>query len=227
VPLAIPPRRIYRAASHDQENNCAFAWPWAVIVLPPLPLACVATRGQDVCKLLKQRCREICPSMHVFLDVEDLASGSGTKEVDHSRCIVVFAMPVYFEKINCVKELTRAVVRHKQITLLLPDAEVHGVFTHSMIAEIVTEDWVAKWKLGKKLAEWANDWGVAEVKTPAAQEICDALFKKPTLEWSRITPFQDRTLVLMCQRLLPEAEKRGIYTWRARPASNCPRGTSP
>ena len=48
------------------------------------------------CKLIKQRCREIFPSMHVFLDVEDLASGSGTKEVDHSRCILVFAMPVYF-----------------------------------------------------------------------------------------------------------------------------------
>jgi hypothetical protein len=44
--------------------------------------------GQDVCKLIKQRCREICPSMRVFLDVEDLATGSGTKEVDHSRCIV-------------------------------------------------------------------------------------------------------------------------------------------
>eukprot|EP00966_Prymnesium_polylepis_P096594 2237927-Prymnesium_polylepis.1 len=98
--------------------------------------------GQDVCKLIKQRCREICPSMHVFLDVEDLMSGSGTNEVDHSRSIVLFAMPVYFEKINCVKEMTRAIVRHKQITLLLPDAEVHGVFTTAMISEIVTDEWV-------------------------------------------------------------------------------------
>jgi hypothetical protein len=45
--------------------------------------------GQDVCKLIKQRCREICPSTReVFLDVEDLTSGSGTKEVDHRRCIL-------------------------------------------------------------------------------------------------------------------------------------------
>eukprot|EP00966_Prymnesium_polylepis_P197384 4574009-Prymnesium_polylepis.1 len=28
---------------------------------------------------------------------------------------------------------------------------------------------------------------------------------QPPLEWSRITPFQDRTMVLMCKRLLPEA----------------------
>eukprot|EP00966_Prymnesium_polylepis_P242101 5598957-Prymnesium_polylepis.1 len=40
--------------------------------------------GQDVCKIIKQRCREICPTVKVFLDVEDMSSGSGTKEVDHS-----------------------------------------------------------------------------------------------------------------------------------------------
>jgi hypothetical protein len=166
--------------------------------------------GQDVCKLIRQRYREICPSMHVFLDVDDLTSGSGTKEVDHSLCILIFAMAVYFEKINCVKELTRAIVRHKQITLLLPDSEVHGVFTTSMIAEIVTNEWIKRWKLEKKLAEWAEDWGVAEVKVPTAEQICDTLFKQPPLEWSRITPFQDRTMVLACRRLLPEA-KRNIY----------------
>jgi hypothetical protein len=57
---------------------------------------------------------------------------------------------------------------------------------------------------------WASDWGVAEVKTPTGTEVCDALFKQPPLEWPRITAFQDRTMVLMCQRLLPEA-KRDIY----------------
>eukprot|EP00966_Prymnesium_polylepis_P170987 3952408-Prymnesium_polylepis.2 len=168
--------------------------------------------GQDVCKLVKQRCREICPSVRVFLDVEDLATGSGTKEVDHSRCILVFAMPVYFEKINCVKELTRAIVRHKQITLLLPDSEVHGVFTQAMIAEVVTDEWVATWKLEKKLFEWSQDWELAEViNPPSGTDICNTLFKQPPLEWSRITPFQDRTMVLMCKRLLPEAENCDIY----------------
>eukprot|EP00966_Prymnesium_polylepis_P101999 2362209-Prymnesium_polylepis.1 len=103
-------------------------------------------------------------------------------------------MPVYFQKINCVKEMTRAIVRKKQITLLLPDAEVHGAFTTAMIGEVVTDEWVQKWKLDKKLAEWARDWGVAEVKTPTGAEICDALFQQPPLEWSRITTFQDCTM---------------------------------
>ena len=48
-----------------------------------------------------------------FLDVDDLVTGGGTKEVDHSRCVLIFAMPVYFEKIDCVKEMTRTIVRQK------------------------------------------------------------------------------------------------------------------
>eukprot|EP00966_Prymnesium_polylepis_P222875 5155940-Prymnesium_polylepis.2 len=77
-----------------------------------------------------------------------------SEAMTRARCILVFAMPVYFEKINCVKELARAIVRHKHITLLLPDSEVHGAFTQAMIAEVVTDEWVRKWKLERKLAEW-------------------------------------------------------------------------
>jgi len=166
--------------------------------------------GQDVCKLIKQRCREICPSLIAFLDVEDLTSGYGAESVDSSQCILVFAMPVYFEKINCVRELVRAIVRDKPITLLLPDAEVHGEFTQAMISEIVTDVWMEQWKLGKLLAEWAAEWAVAELRPPTAWEMCESLFKEAPLEWSRLTPFQDRTMVLMCQRLLPEAQ-RDVY----------------
>jgi len=166
--------------------------------------------GQDVCKLVKQRCREICPSLKVFLDVEDLASGSGTKEVDHSRCILVFAMPVYFEKFNCVKEMTRAIVRDKSITVLLPDSEVHGVFTADSIRSIVTDEWVAKWKLQKRLADWATEWGVGEIPVPTAETVCHTLLRDKPLEWSRLTPFQDHTMVLMCQRVLHNSSKR-IY----------------
>eukprot|EP00966_Prymnesium_polylepis_P045116 1045266-Prymnesium_polylepis.2 len=63
-----------------------------------------------------------------------------------------------------------------------------------MIREIVTDEWVPKWKLEKKLTEWASDWGVSEVRTPTGPQICDVVFKQPPLEWSRITPFQDRTM---------------------------------
>eukprot|EP00966_Prymnesium_polylepis_P308013 7118239-Prymnesium_polylepis.1 len=98
--------------------------------------------------------------------------------------------------------------------LLLPDSEVHGSFTTAMIAEMVSEEWLRKWNLEKKLAQWASDWGVDELKAPTVPtvaEICDALFKQPPLEWSQITPFQDRTMVLTCRRLLRKAGRRDIY----------------
>eukprot|EP00966_Prymnesium_polylepis_P056876 1316419-Prymnesium_polylepis.1 len=103
-------------------------------------------------------------------------------------------MPVYFEKINCVKEMTRTIVRKKQVALLLPDAEVHGDFTQGMIAEIVTDEWTKKWKIEKMVAKWGGEWGVADLTPPTAAEICNALFQQAPLEWSRITPFQDRTM---------------------------------
>eukprot|EP00966_Prymnesium_polylepis_P022693 522299-Prymnesium_polylepis.1 len=80
-----------------------------------------------------------------------------------------------------------------------------------MIRDIVTDERVSSWKLEKRLDEWANDWEVPEVRMPTAAEICNALFKHPPLEWSRIPPFQDRTMVLICQRLRPEGERRDIY----------------
>ena len=103
-------------------------------------------------------------------------------------------------------------MRNKPITLLLvlPDAEVHGEFTQAMIREIMTDEWLEQWKLERLLAEWASQWGVAELKPPTSADMCDAVFKQPPLEWSRLTPFQDRTMVLMCRGLLPEAE-RDIY----------------
>eukprot|EP00966_Prymnesium_polylepis_P034757 807914-Prymnesium_polylepis.2 len=95
--------------------------------------------------------------MRVFLDVDDLVSGYGAETVDKSRSILVFALPVFFDKINCVRELVRAIVRNKQITLLLPDAEVHGVVTHEVIRGIVTDQWVEQWRLKKTmLANWAS-----------------------------------------------------------------------
>eukprot|EP00966_Prymnesium_polylepis_P282194 6520664-Prymnesium_polylepis.1 len=64
-----------------------------------------------------------------------------------------------------------------------------------MIAEIVTDEWVAKWKLERKLREWSQDWDSAEtILLPTGAERYAALFMQPPLEWSRITPFQDRTM---------------------------------
>ena len=61
-------------------------------------------------------------------------------QVDHSHVILVFALPVYFEKNNCVMELVRATVRNKRIILLLPDSQMHGTaFTMDQLKKTITE----------------------------------------------------------------------------------------
>ena len=90
-------------------------------------------------------------------------------------------------------------MRGKPIILLLPDAESHGAFTVDMIERIVTNEWVKKWKLDQKVAEWSAEWGTPDVEAPTAEQIRAALFRYSPLEWSRLSPFQDRILVVICQ----------------------------
>eukprot|EP00966_Prymnesium_polylepis_P310006 7162496-Prymnesium_polylepis.2 len=94
-----------------------------------------------------------------FPDVDNLKSGRGTREVDHSHTVLTFVLPLYFTMNNCVNELLRAVVRNKQIIVMLPDAGVHGVFTEAMIREIVTDQWVAEMRLHDQLDRWITEWG--------------------------------------------------------------------
>lgn len=109
----------------------------------------------------------------------------------------------------CVQELFRAIMRGKPITLLLPDSEVHGAFTEEMIRSLVTEQWLKRFKVERMVAKWAREWGVEGLKVPTPQEILDLhLFRKPALEWSRISNFQDRTMVLMTSRVIPEQDVR-------------------
>ena len=109
-------------------------------------------------------------------------------------------MQVYFDKVNCRKELLRAVVRKKPIVALLPDCEMHGSVSEAHVRSVLTRDVVKEWRLDKKLKEWAKDWAEldglsasfdpAKVWIPTGQEIADAIFEHPPLEWSRVGSFQ-------------------------------------
>ena len=46
--------------------------------------------GQDQCATIKRQLNLLLPGVSIFLDVDDLKSGSGTAEVDKSECILVF-----------------------------------------------------------------------------------------------------------------------------------------
>ena len=84
---------------------------WVELVPPSNPLAFhlflshAWPAAQDRMRIIKARFAEALPSCKVFLDVDNLKSGSGTAEVDNSECILVFCTKAYFKKRNSMKEL--------------------------------------------------------------------------------------------------------------------------
>ena len=178
--------------------------------------------GQDVMKLVKQRVMKMLPTAKVFLDVDDLRTGSGTTEVDHSDVVLVYAMPSYFQKINCVKELFRAVLRQKAIlTFVCNAADTANMMTEANIREVITEEWVDYWAtkrgLSKKVAGWGEEWELEKLKqkelddrrlshpltVPTAAMILERLFERPVIQWQNLSALQDVTMRLICERMLP------------------------
>jgi hypothetical protein len=77
--------------------------------------------------------------MWLVLVCADLDSGSGMVELDKSWCILVFVTSHYFEKLNSLKELFRAVCQGKHILAMLePDATQQGGLDREDVQALVT-----------------------------------------------------------------------------------------
>ena len=101
----------------------------------------MASRARSYAHCQGEICKEALPSARVFLDVDDLKSGSGTAEVDASECILVFCTAQYFEKKNSMKELYRAVCQRRPILAMLePDATQEGGLDRNAIEELITNE---------------------------------------------------------------------------------------
>ena len=94
-----------------------------------------------------------------FVDsVDNLKSGSGTAEVDKSKCILVFCTRAYFEKKNSMKELYRAVVQCRWILAALePDESQDGGLDQVAITALLTDARLDRFKLRDKWAEWKEE----------------------------------------------------------------------
>eukprot|EP00966_Prymnesium_polylepis_P165919 3835311-Prymnesium_polylepis.1 len=158
--------------------------------------------GQDVCKLVKQRCREICPRYDAGLPRR---RGPGIR-LGHQGGRPLALHPHQLRQgahaHDSAPQAGHAAAARRRGARRLHHGDDPRDCDRRVGATVEAREEARR--------VWASDWGVAEVKTPTGTEVCDALFKQPPLEWPRITAFQDRTMVLMCQRLLPEA-KRDIY----------------
>ena len=75
--------------------------------------------GSDQMRITKERLRTILPDLKVFLDVDDLDAGTGVEYVDKSTHVLCFLSAGYTNSVNCMRELLRAVLTGKPVTIML------------------------------------------------------------------------------------------------------------
>lgn len=175
--------------------------------------------GQDQMRIVKQRLLEMIPNLRVFLDVDDLKDGKGGEYVDISEVVLVFVSEGYFKSQNCMRELLRGMARAKPLITLVESEEKHGAMTREEVQQALQQ------ADSKYAMRWGDAYLGAEVKTwleerltPKGQQLCEAIDRgepvapalesalfggKDPIEWIRIGAFQDVTLRLIADSLLP------------------------
>jgi hypothetical protein len=160
--------------------------------------------AQDRMRIIKARFAEALPTCRVFLDVDDLKSGSGTAEVDRSECILVFCTKAYFEKKNSLKELYRAVCQRRPILAVLePDERQDGGLNREAVTALLSDACLDKFKLRKKWKEWKEEGELSSNAfdhAPNAAECVESLFAVSPVEWNRLPHFQDVTIRLIAEK---------------------------
>jgi len=184
-------------------------------------------QGQSDVHIIKRRLLEMLPSVRVFLDVDNLGTGTrNSLHVDISNAVLCFCTSNFFKSGPCAMELVRAVVQQKPILALLDTDEEKGGLSEADCRQLLSQEtWVTENKprvglLSNRVAEWGVLWGKGELRLPAAKDIETALFASPPLVWSRLSDMQDVTMRLIAERLIgiSEALKNNITPlWRMQP----------
>ena len=171
--------------------------------------------GQDQMRIVKELLTDTLPGVRVFLDVDDLVTGSGVRELDMSGCVLAFCQRSYFTKQNSLKELFRAVANRKPILALLdPSIKADGGLDQTAIANLVTDQQLEKYALPSKFSKWKQQGKLSAVsfdRAPSAATVTDALFAKPPLEWHRLPGVQDVTIRLIAQHGVMGSKQGNLY----------------
>jgi len=122
---------------------------------------------------------------------------------------LVFCSNGYFDSPNCMRELLRATVTEKQIVAMLePEAAKGGLSLTEIENSLLRAD-SPTLRDGTQYASCYEMWGLdAEVASwgyhmPSAKVLMAALFAREPIEWNRIGFFQDVTLRLIANSVLP------------------------
>ena len=138
--------------------------------------------GQDTMRIVKQRLLEMMPTLSVFLDVdEDFEIGQLERYIGQSQVVLISCTDGYFTSKNCMREFTQTIEDGKPIIAILDPTNKQAGLSVEDVRELVLEH---------DSARGAHHF--------------ERLLSEPPLEWNRLGIFQDVTLKLIAERLLPE-----------------------
>ena len=169
--------------------------------------------GQSEMRIIKTRLLEMLPDVSVFLDVDNHGGGKDFPHIDVSDFMLCYLSELWFWNPPCLREIVRAMVRKKPlIALLEPDtSEQHGGNYEAKCREILlSKEYSDKMErvMGPQVEEWAVAWDQPSLRLPTGQEIVAALFERqPAVVWYRLADFQDISMRLIAERLLPDASE--------------------
>ena len=65
--------------------------------------------------------------------------------------------------------------------------------------------WASQWELDGEVANWRVEWGKDDLLIPTAEAVFAAIFERfDPIEWNRFSAFQDTTVRLVAQHMLPK-----------------------
>jgi len=143
-------------------------------------------------------------------DLEEI--GDLESYIDRTSTILIYCSKGYFTSKNCMRELVASVNKQKELIAMVdPDASRGGLSLKEVHAQLLDADGMyVKWGFRteesvregqeERTAEWHKS-----TEYPGGQVLYDHLAAYEPIEWNRIGHFQDVTMRLIAERLLPNA----------------------
>ena len=151
-------------------------------------------------RIINTRLIEMLPELSVFLDVDvdGLELAQLEAYIGRSRTVLVYCSSGYFQSRNCMRELRAAVASRTPLVALIESEPSHGGLTMAEVRRQLAQ-----------VQESYDRWRF--VGGPSSSELVSALFAHEPIEWNRLGPYQDATLRLIAERLLPSVAPGSTY----------------
>eukprot|EP00966_Prymnesium_polylepis_P096936 2245812-Prymnesium_polylepis.1 len=133
------------------------------------------------------RCSAPCAT-----DVDDLQEiGNLEGYINAAKKVLIYCSKGFFQSKNCIRELIAAARQGKSVIAIIDLDESRGGLNLQQVHEQVLQ-----------AADHYDEWGI-EDGAPGGQQLFDHLVANEPIEWNYIGHFQDVTMRLIAERLLP------------------------